>query len=542
MNLKKVVSYTAAAAILTTAVIRLSATNFAAAEATAMPKAIGFADMGSAAIDGANTGSEWDNVTTYPINRLMDGSESGADGTLQMKWDSDYLYVFVKVNDSTVSNTGDFDQSDSIQTYIDYDNCKADSYGDKDFQFEITRGGKVGDSSDCPTFSNNPSLLTNNITSHVTDTSTGYQVEYKLKLSAITGETLTKNKVIGFDLQINDCDVNSGTRLAAYGFSDNTNNAWQNPSAMGSVTLSINGGLATMISPSQAPVIDGAASDSVWNSATTYYVNRYKPEGGSDTGTNGTFKMLSDGTNIYLLIHVNDTSDDDMDRVATYIDFDNCNGINSSPWNDTSNYGQQDYLFSIRRNSTDYAADNYLQDHISLLDDNLTYRVARTNNDYTIEYKLNLNAIASAPITDRIIGFDLQIKDNGENTGYGWADYLNRAWIDVSSLGKIYLGSAVANSGSSTSTSSNSSSSAVISSNITDVSSSEIPSKDNGDSASTPIGNNGTSETATESNNSTSNTDGSNPYTGDNAGVAAVAALLLGGISVMAILKIKKNH
>jgi Domain of unknown function (DUF1083). len=211
---------------------------------------------GTAVIDGANTNGEWDAVPSYPVIRCMDGSDTGTTGSFQMMWDGNYIYMLVQSNDSTVSDTGEIDNADNIQIYIDPELNKNTSYSDTDYQWEITRSGKAQGISDAPAFSADPELFTNNCEFAVTSTATSWICEYKVNLAAIHGSALTAETIMGLDVQVNDCDTDSGSRLAAYGWNDSTNGVWGNPSLMGEITLS---GDSAVVKPAETAAETAAA-------------------------------------------------------------------------------------------------------------------------------------------------------------------------------------------------------------------------------------------------------------------------------------------
>lgn len=198
--------------------------------------------FGTAVIDGQNTDGEWDEVPEYPINKFKTGvkKDESFKASFKVKFDGQYLYVFIDVKDTTVSkrpggvvNNG----QDRITTYIDYSNAGQGDYNDpylKQYQVTTNRFGDVGQY-DCA-----PYDLDNNIEYKIADTNTGYTTEYKLNLEGITKEKVTADKVIGFDIQVSDMDTNSNSvRLGAYGWNDENDKAWYDTSALGKLTLKV---------------------------------------------------------------------------------------------------------------------------------------------------------------------------------------------------------------------------------------------------------------------------------------------------------------
>lgn len=210
---------------------------------------------GSAAIDGKNTSGEWDNVSTYPISTFKSGTGMPGEttGSFKAKWDGSSLYLFVEINDKTVSKkqgTDFLQDQDNLQVYIDFDNTGEGHYLEPEsnqFQFCIDRSGQFG-IVDCREFD-----LENNLVKEVVDTATGYVVEFKINLAKITGITVSGNKEIGFDLQINDWDESTGSRTAAYAWADETDTAWVDSTVLGNLNIKGSGSQSPANTESSAP-------------------------------------------------------------------------------------------------------------------------------------------------------------------------------------------------------------------------------------------------------------------------------------------------
>lgn len=193
--------------------------------------------VGTAVIDGEDTDGEWKDVPVNNINlfKFGTGNQGETNGTFQAKWDGSSLYLFVVVNDATVSKSGGLEDQDRIQTYIDYSGVGVGGYNDpsyKQYQVAVNRSGDYGQY-DCI-----PYELDKNFEHKVISTDKGYTVEYKLDLAAITGEELKDaHKEIGFDIQISDNDTNVGTRNAAYGWADEVDQAWKDVAYLGRLML-----------------------------------------------------------------------------------------------------------------------------------------------------------------------------------------------------------------------------------------------------------------------------------------------------------------
>lgn len=245
-------------------------TSFGAVSADGLQS--GKAFSGTAVIDGTNTSGEWDGVPSYPITRCMDGSDTGTTGSFQMMWDGSYIYMLVQVNDSSVSDKGEIDNADNIQIYIDPDHNKNSEYSMTDYQWEITRSSKAQGISDAPIFGEKPELFTSNCEYKVTTSATGWTCEYKVNLSAIHGKALKADMVMGLDVQVNDCDTDSGTRLAAYGWNDSTNGVWGNPSLMGEIKLSSESVSAAIPEATDAPATPEVTSPKTGDGSAVFAV------------------------------------------------------------------------------------------------------------------------------------------------------------------------------------------------------------------------------------------------------------------------------
>ncbi len=187
-------------------------------------------------IDGVKDGV-WVTAPTYPIANAVAGagSNTGCSGSWQALWDSTNLYVFVDVNDETLNrdSSGNWND-DSVEVFVDIHNDKATSYvaGADDYQYrfnwERDKPGSVGaDHGDVT-----------GIDFRVVTTANGYAVE-----AAMPWTLLFQDKggpsigdFMGFEVQIND-DDNGGDRDNQLDWFSTGNNAWSNPSTIGTVTL-----------------------------------------------------------------------------------------------------------------------------------------------------------------------------------------------------------------------------------------------------------------------------------------------------------------
>ncbi len=149
-------------------------------------------------------------------------------------WDSDYLYVFVDVDDESLQNdSGESWQDDSIEIYIDAGNDKPTSYlstGDE-YQYRAAWNTEV------PEFQeyHHGNRSVPGVEFMVTETDNGYTLEVKFPWEAlyIDGKP-GLGDLMGFEVMINDDDDGGGRDTQLSWFSSG-NNAWNNPSVFGTV-------------------------------------------------------------------------------------------------------------------------------------------------------------------------------------------------------------------------------------------------------------------------------------------------------------------
>ena len=147
-------------------------------------------------------------------------------------WDNTYLYVFVTVTDNDKRNDSGTSwwEDDGIELFVDGNNNKATSYDANDFQW-----GFVWNRTTAIAGSKNPANSLTGITFSIVATTAGYNVEARIPWTTI-GVTPSVNKVIGFDIAVND-DDGGGTRENKIAWNATADEGWQNPSYFGEVKL-----------------------------------------------------------------------------------------------------------------------------------------------------------------------------------------------------------------------------------------------------------------------------------------------------------------
>lgn len=200
--------------------------------------------------------------TAASLKNTISGTISGAadlSATYKAMWDATNFYLLVDVIDDQKKNDSGTQiyNDDAVEVFIDIGNDKATTYGANDFQY---------------TFRWNDNTVyekTNKITD-VTfakkDNGSGYVMEIKFPWSTLTASPAT-NQAIGFDVAIND-DDDGGDRDGKLSWAATADEAWQNPSYMGTVILK--GAACTL--PSAAGTITGTNSTCAGTTGVTYSI------------------------------------------------------------------------------------------------------------------------------------------------------------------------------------------------------------------------------------------------------------------------------
>ncbi len=183
-------------------------------------------------IDG-KTDDIWSQAREYGIrNVIFSPVSEGSDLTANYRamWDAQNLYFLVNVKDESLKNDSDeFWLDDSVEVFIDADNSKSDSYGNNDYQyfFEWAEAN--------PGMGEFKHDRTAGVEFAIERVETGYQVEIKLPWSTL-GVEPSAGKKIGLDVHVND-DDDGGDRDTKLTWRGKEDNAWQNPSVLGTAEL-----------------------------------------------------------------------------------------------------------------------------------------------------------------------------------------------------------------------------------------------------------------------------------------------------------------
>ncbi|MBX9851495.1 MAG: T9SS type A sorting domain-containing protein [Cytophagaceae bacterium] len=189
--------------------------------------------------------------------------------------------------------------------------------------------------------------------------------------------------------------------------------------------ISVGGGIQLT---STAPTIDGT-SEAMWSSYTTYNLDQGF---NSPPDLDGTYKVMYDNTNLYMLI---DVTDDDLrnesvndwedDGIEVYIDIGN---------KKMGSYQANDFQFGFKYN--DAAPAEYKQGATG----GVTMAQGAKAGGYIMEVRIPWATLgAGAPVAGTFIGFDVKLNDDdGGGTRdheLGWKDGTFGAWNNPSLFG-----------------------------------------------------------------------------------------------------------
>jgi hypothetical protein len=167
----------------------------------------------------------------------------------------------------------------------------------------------------------------------------------------------------------------------------------------------------------QAPVIDGEVDD-LWSLATGQ-IGNIVTEGSAPTSPADCqilWKGLSDATNLYVLVDVNDDalvqdsgSAWDDDRVSIYIDGDNSKDTT------TNASAKNDFQFNFRwNNGVVETPSEWYNGTVT----GVTYAIARTATGYRLEIKFPWSTLnGQTPREGQLIGFDVGVDDDDDGGG-----------------------------------------------------------------------------------------------------------------------------
>lgn len=179
---------------------------------------------GTAIIDG-DKDEIWNSAPEISTDRWVQGT-SGSTAKVRTLWDLEYLYVYAEVSDSLLSKkSSNAYEMDSIEIFLDQNNDKTSDYGGDDGQYRVNFDNEQ---------SYGGAASASNFTTKTKIVEGGYIVEARIALNKIQP---TKNAFIGFDIQVNNDELGSGSRSSVAIWNDTSGNSYQNTSRFGLLQL-----------------------------------------------------------------------------------------------------------------------------------------------------------------------------------------------------------------------------------------------------------------------------------------------------------------
>lgn len=383
-------------------------------------------------VDGNLNEAQWTGLTFTTFTRSVQGTGNNTVSFATM-WDSTYLYVGVKVIDSSLVNdtTGIANvwEDDSAEIFIDANHNKGTTYDSYDRQFikgyNDTALGGVGSQT--------------GVQHAWAPITGGYAVEMAIPWSNL-GITPSAGTVIGFDIGCNDDDDGGTTRESHLMWAGNNSNS-SNTSLFGDLTLSsqtVNTTVAALKTLSSITV-DGNLNESAWALTNQAAL--------SIQGTNNntvTFCVLWDTNYFYVGAKVLDSSlkNDTIgsaniwqdDSVEVFIDADHNKGTTYDSFDRQFIQGYADTVLGGVGSQTGVVS-----------------AWAPITGGYTIEMAIPWTNLGITPVADStVMGFDLGCNDDddGGATREGhlmWAG-TNTNSSNTSAFGDCFLSSVTAGS------------------------------------------------------------------------------------------------
>jgi len=145
-------------------------------------------------------------------------------------YDDSNFYIFVEVRDSVIDTSFSDHQGDGVEIYFDGDLSRGSAYdGVNDNQIRIT-------AADVVLADTTSSLAIDGTVFQVLQTGVGYNIEASFPLARLQIIPLAPNKIIGFEVQINDNDNSGGRQTLLRWYSDD-NDSYRNASLFGVARL-----------------------------------------------------------------------------------------------------------------------------------------------------------------------------------------------------------------------------------------------------------------------------------------------------------------
>lgn len=166
----------------------------------------------------------WGYCETYVLNNVILG-ESDTQVAFQTAWDSEYLYLYIEVTDTTYDVSSElFTRKDGIEIFLNESNARTTYYDKGDQHYQIARDGSIhygnGAAEDL-------------IRYKVVESEDGYVAEVAIAFVLWEGKRGTE---LGLDIRVND-SFGTGARDYIVQWSDTTLLTYTDLSKIGTITL-----------------------------------------------------------------------------------------------------------------------------------------------------------------------------------------------------------------------------------------------------------------------------------------------------------------
>jgi len=350
---------------------------------------------GTAIMDG-KAEEIWQFAESFPRITLSD--ESGAE--IKALWDKKYLYILLKVADSTPG------QDDVFTIFIDEKNNKTDSLDENDRVIEFTLDSSWKNTKDAV----------------LNTTDSGYLFETRIPFEHIAGSKII---TMGLDIQVKNGDQ------VFIKWNDQDNIAGQTPQYWGVLKfVTAPGGTIAYFGTA---VIDGI-KDAKYNSgkplATKKFIQGTEDEENLAQGASAKAWVLWDERALYVYMEVKDPVLSAasklvymQDSVEVFIDENN---------NKTAFYEKDDGQFRVSfKNEQSFGSTGSV--------DGFQSAAKKKSGGYVVEVKIPYRSLTAKDGT--IIGFDIQVNDDqgsGERDSIAkWNDPSNDSWQSTTGFGVL---------------------------------------------------------------------------------------------------------
>lgn len=338
---------------------------------------------------GENADNKWSMVKAFDADTFVENTD-GATAKVKTMWDKDNLYVLADVDDKTVND------DDSITFYVN------NGEGNK-IKYTVERNaGSDSDSSICKSDAD------------------GYEVQWKLPLKEIKNLKTEQGSKIGFDIKIEDRDVNGKLNSIAV-WNDYSSNS---PEVDKYGEIQLDGKVKYVEAKRGTPNIDGKI-DEIWNNTDSFNTD-LKVEG-SDAAK-AKVRTLWDDNYLYALFEVKDSNlnkdsdkDHEQDSIEAFIDENNAR---------TPSYDGDDAQYRVNYENKQSGGGSRNMDKFKSA-------TKITDDGYIVEVAIPLQNKA---YVNEFVGFDAQVNNAEEAKRIGvtmWSDPTGMTWSTMSNIGNV---------------------------------------------------------------------------------------------------------